>query len=282
MPVQNTAPTLTILGGGKVGKSLGRLWHMHGIFTIQDVLSRSMDHARQAVTFIGAGRAVTAISELRPADIVLVSTPDDRILACARELAESGLLSGRSIVFHCSGSLPSGALEAATLAGAAVASIHPVRSFADPEQVVRSFAQTWCGAEGDRRALDMLEPAFTALGGRIVPVDASNKLLYHSAAVFASNYLVTLLDVALQAYGKAGIPPDAARGMLEPLVRKTVDNVFLHGPEQALSGPIARGDRVTVARQYRAVNAWDPRFGALYRHLGRATFNLARRKRGHP
>ena len=83
MPARNPAPTLTILGAGKVGKSLGRLWHTRGIFTIQDVLSRSMDHARQAVSFIGAGRAVTAISELQPADVILVSTPDDRIAAWA-------------------------------------------------------------------------------------------------------------------------------------------------------------------------------------------------------
>lgn len=272
-------PTLSIIGGGNVGKVLGRLWNRHHVFRIEDVLCRRLASADEAVDFIGAGRAVEDVAQLRPADITMLTVPDDNIVPVCAQLAAAGLLGRDSIVFHCSGALPSHALLAARECGAGVAGIHPVRSFAAPEQVAQSFAGTWCGVEGERRALDVLEPAFTALGARLAAIDAQHKMLYHSAAVFASNYLVTLLDVALQAYGKAGIPRKVAQDILEPLVRKTVDNVFRDGPELALSGPIARGDQATVARQYRAVQAWDHRYGSLYRQLGRATLLLARRKR---
>jgi predicted short-subunit dehydrogenase-like oxidoreductase (DUF2520 family) len=178
-----------------------------------------------------------------------------------------------------------GALPAATNGSAelgcalpAVASIHPIRSFAVPAEVVQSFTGTWCGIEGDQRALDVLIEGFSAIGAHLVPINTDFKMLYHSAAVFASNYLVTLLDVALQAYAKAGISDDVALNMIEPLVRKTVDGIFQVGPEKALSGPIARGDLETAARQYRAVAAWDKRYGALYKRLGSLTADLAARR----
>jgi predicted short-subunit dehydrogenase-like oxidoreductase (DUF2520 family) len=144
--------------------------------------------------------------------------------------------------------------------------------------VVQSFTGTWCGIEGDQRALDVLIEGFSAIGAHLVPINTDFKMLYHSAAVFASNYLVTLLDVALQAYAKAGISDDVALNMIEPLVRKTVDGIFQVGPEKALSGPIARGDLETAARQYRAVAAWDKRYGTLYKRLGSLTADLAARR----
>jgi predicted short-subunit dehydrogenase-like oxidoreductase (DUF2520 family) len=113
----------------------------------------------------------------------------------------------------------------------------------------------------------------------MVAIDAQFKTIYHSAAVFACNYLVTLLDVAQQAYAKSGIPPEASLKLIEPLVRETVDNVFRLGPAEALTGPIARGDLATAVKQYRAVSAWNKSHGRLYRQLGKLTAALAARRR---
>jgi predicted short-subunit dehydrogenase-like oxidoreductase (DUF2520 family) len=73
-----------------------------------------------------------------------------------------------------------------------------------------------------------------------------------------------------------------ARELARPLALETLANVFRLGPETALSGPIARGDTATVARQQAAVTAWDPATGALYEALATATWDLARRKHGRP
>lgn len=270
--------TLNIIGCGKVGKVLGRLWAAAGSFVIQDVLNRSEDSGREAVDFMQAGRAIADYAGMRPAEVYLIGTPDDRIAASCDALSQSGLLRPGNVVFHSSGALPSSALQSASQAGAAVASIHPIRSFAAPGELLEDFAGTWCGAEGDSVALDLLNPAFSAIGAQPVAIDAEFKSVYHAASVFAANYLVTLLDVALQAYEKAGIPHDVAVRLMEPLVRGSVDNVFRSGPTDALTGPIARGDIMTVVRQYRAVNAWDTRYGALYKQLAKLTADIAARK----
>lgn len=273
--------TFNIIGCGNVGRVLARLWSANGTFAVQDVLNRSMESSRQAVSFIGAGRPIDDYADLRPADVYLIGTPDDDIAACCEALARTGLLRKGNVVFHCSGALPSGALRSASQGGASIASIHPIRSFAAPEQVARNFAGTFCGTEGDRIALELLNRSFSAIGAQPVTIDANFKSIYHAAAVFASNYLVTLLDVALEAYVKSGIPRDTALTLMEPLVRGTIDNVFRLGPTEALTGPIARGDIMTAVRQYRAVRDWDERHGALYKQFGKLTADVAARKYAH-
>ena len=274
--------TLNIVGAGHVGRTLGRLFAAHGAFTVQDVLTRSPDSAGQAVAFIGAGRAVFRLADLRPATAWMLAVGDDQIAPGCAALAGAGLLRD-AVVFHCSGAKASSELQAAIDAGALAASVHPVRSFADPEGVAAAFAGTWCGVEGDAGALAMLTPAFEAIGARLVAIDPAAKTVYHAASVFASNYLVTVLDAALRAYVAAGVPEEVARELARPLASETLANVFRLGPAAALSGPVARGDVATVARQQAAVSGWDVPTGRLYEALVEATTALAERKRrGQP
>lgn len=275
------ARTLNIIGAGHVGRALGRLFAQRGVFDVQDVLARSPESAQRAVDFIGAGRAARDIGGLRQASVWMLAVGDDQIAPACAALAQAGLLAG-ALVFHCSGAKSSAELDAAAQAGAAIASVHPIRSFADPQAVAAAFDGTFCGIEGDAKALALLGPAFEAIGARLVPIDAAAKTVYHAASVFASNYLVTVLDAALRAYQAAGIAPEVARELAAPLATETLSNVLRLGPEAALSGPVARGDMATVARQQAALSAWDAPTGALYAALAEATADLARRKRaGH-
>jgi predicted short-subunit dehydrogenase-like oxidoreductase (DUF2520 family) len=271
--------TLNLVGAGHVGRALGRLFAAGGAFTVQDVLTRSAASAREAVDFIGAGQACTTLAQMRPARVWMLAVGDDAIVPACEALAARGQLAG-AVVFHCSGAKASGELQAARAAGAHVASVHPVRSFADPQAVAADFAGTFCGIEGDQEALALLEPAFAAIGARLVRIDPAAKTVYHAAAVFASNYLVTVVDAALRAYEAAGVPAEVARELARPLATEALANVFRLGPEAALSGPVARGDFATVARQQEAVTRWDAATGRLYEALVPPTAELARRKRG--
>jgi predicted short-subunit dehydrogenase-like oxidoreductase (DUF2520 family) len=270
--------TLNLIGAGHVGRVLGRLFAQHGCFRIEQVLTRSAQSAQLAVDFIGAGGAVDGYDRLRPAAVHLLAVGDDQVVAACEALARAVPLKD-SIVFHCSGALASAQLRAARDAGALVASVHPIRSFADPAAVAAQFSGTFCGIEGDAGALAVLTPALQAIGAQPVPIDAAAKTVYHAAAVFASNYLVTVLDAALRAYQAAGIPEPVARQMAQPLAAESMANVFRLGAAAALSGPIARGDMATVERQRQAVGQWDAATGALYQALVAPTVDLADRKR---
>ncbi|KQN73168.1 oxidoreductase [Duganella sp. Leaf61] len=271
------AVTLNLVGAGHVGRVLGRLLARQGGVDIGQVLTRSAASARQAVDFIGAGQPVERYDQLQAAQLHLLAVGDDQVEAACAALAAVVPLAG-SIVFHCSGALASTHLQAARDAGALVASVHPIRSFADPAAVADRFDGTYCGVEGDAAALAVLMPALEAIGAQPVPIAAGAKTVYHAAAVFASNYLVTVLDAALRAYQAAGVPEDVARRMAQPLASESMANVFRLGAATALSGPIARGDLATVARQQQAVSQWDAPTGDLYRDLVAPTTALARRK----
>lgn len=271
------APTLNLIGAGHVGRVFGRLLARQGGFSVQQVLTRSAASAQQAVDFIGAGSVATAYDQLQPATVHLLAVGDDQIVAASEALARAVPLQG-SVVFHCSGALASDQLRAAREAGALVASVHPIRSFADPAAVAAQFSGTFCGIEGDDGALALLTPALQAIGAQPVPINAAAKTVYHAAAVFASNYLVTVLDAALRAYQAAGIPEPVARQLAQPLASESMANVFRLGAAPALSGPIARGDFATVARQQQAVSQWDADTGALYQSLVAPTTALAHRK----
>jgi predicted short-subunit dehydrogenase-like oxidoreductase (DUF2520 family) len=271
------ASSLNIVGAGHVGRALGRVFSARGVFVVQDVLTRSQAGARAAVAFIGAGQPVDALGWMRPADVWMLAVSDDRIAEVAAALAQAHDVNG-AVVFHCSGAKASAELAPLRAGGAAIASVHPVRSFADPAGVASDFAGTWCGVEGDPAALARLVPAFEAAGARIVALDPAAKTVYHAASVFAANYLTTVLDAALRAYQAAGIPEPVARELLGPLAKETLANVLRLGAAQALTGPIARGDEATVARQQAAVAAWDADTGRLYAALADATRDLAGRR----
>ncbi|MYN46315.1 DUF2520 domain-containing protein [Pseudoduganella sp. FT93W] len=270
--------TFTLIGAGHVGRVLGRLLVAQAGWQLQQVLTRSAASAAQAVEFIGSGSAIDTYAALAPAQVFILAVGDDQIVPASEALAQAVPLAG-SVVFHCSGALASDRLQAVRAAGGAVASVHPIRSFADPQAVAQAFAGTYCGMEGDAAALAVLTPALQAIGAQPVPIDAAAKTVYHAAAVFASNYLVTVLDAALRAYQAAGIPEAVARQLVQPLASESMANVLRLGAATALSGPIARGDMATVERQLQAVSAWDGPSGDLYQALIAPTSALAQRKK---
>lgn len=270
---------LSVIGAGKVGKTLCRLWSHVGVFEIGDVLNRRPEHARIAADFIGAGKPVATWADLGKADLFMIAVPDDAIAACAERLAEAGLVGPGVIAFHCSGSKSSSVLAAAKAAGADVASLHPVKTFADPRRAAETFAGTYCALEGDPRARAVLQEAVERGGGRCFGIDAEQKLIYHAATVFLSNYVVALLEVGLTCFEKAGMTREDAVRIGLPLVRETVENVASLGTLQALTGPIARGDSRLVAEQLRALLDWNPEIGRLYAGLGLRAVEIAKRRR---
>lgn len=270
--------TLNVIGAGRVGRALAALWSERHVFDVQDVLDGTADGSREAVAFIGSGTPARSLEAMRPADVWMITTPDKAIVGSSEKLAGAGLARSGDVVFHCSGSLPSSALAAVAALGAHVASVHPLKSFADARVAAHSFAGTYCAAEGDRAALDVLVPAFEAIGGRVSEIDPQQKSLYHAASVLVCNYLAALMETGLRCYERAGIDRATATGMMAPLARETLENVLGAGTARALTGPIARGDEEVVRRHLEALDAWNERIAAVYRDLGSIAVDLARER----
>lgn len=271
--------TLNIIGAGRLGQTLGRLWHAAGVCTVHTIMNRSRSSAESAADFVGAGRPVSSYAELGQSDVTLIAVSDDAIRGVCEALVRHRALAPGSIVFHCSGGLSSEILAAALDVGARTASVHPVKSFAEPSLAVASFAGTYCGMEGDPESLRLLKKWFGEVGARCFDVDPRYKTHYHAASVMVCNYLVSLMELGFQLYERAGVTRSLAAALVQPIMQQTLDNVLELGTTEALTGPIARGDREMVARHLDALSTDAPHIARVYGELGLIAAALARESR---
>ncbi len=191
--------------------------------------------------------------------VVLLCVPDREIAAAAARVAP-----GR-VVGHCSG-----ASTLQPLAPHEAFSLHPLMTVV-PHREAR-FAGAGCAVAGSTpRALAVAESLARLLNMRAVRVAEADRPLYHAAASAASNFLVTLECAAESLAARAGVP----RELLVPLVRTAVDHWAERGAA-ALTGPVARGDDQTVARQRAAVAARAPELLPFWDALVERTGALAR------
>lgn len=246
-------------------------------------MTRQTPHpAPRSVAVVGAGRLGRALSRalaeaglevhgplgrgdaVPDADVVLLCVPDGEIPNAARALAGAVGLVG-----HTSGATPLDGVDFG---------LHPLQTFVGDEGL-DAFRGIGCAIAG--RTPDALQAAHAlaaALGATPFAIDDDARPAYHAAASIASNFLVTLQDAAERVASAAGLDPEDARALLAPLVRATVENWAAHGPEAALTGPVARGDARTVERQRAGIAAAAPELLPLFDVLAERTRALAARK----
>jgi predicted short-subunit dehydrogenase-like oxidoreductase (DUF2520 family) len=124
-------------------------------------------------------------------------------------------------------------------------------------------------AEGDRKALSRTRAIVADLGGHWFRISKSAKPLYHALGGFTSAHLIMNLALGEAVARKAGIRQALARRIMEPIVRRTIDNYFAHGAAASFSGPLVRGDVATVAQHLQQLKQ-VPGAREVYRALARS------------
>ncbi len=278
----NTLPRLNIIGSGKLGRTLARLFSDAGLVAIGDIYNRNSEHSHSAQAFIGAGRVITNLAQLSntPAQVWMLATPDDVIGDCAKQLANlDDICWQKTTVFHSSGLKTSSELSALQKLGSSIASAHPAHSFANPERSLTSFGSTVCTLEGDEQAITILDSLLSAIGGQTTTIEPEAKPLYHAATVMASNYLIALLGASEALLEKAGIAEPLANAVLSPLMRLSLENGITEGATNALTGPISRGDINTLRAHLNAIEQRAPDLRSIYTSMGTQALKLAQQKK---
>jgi len=239
-----TCARLAIVGRGRVGTALAAAFERAG-YEVSGPLERGAD---------GGG-----------SDAVLLCVPDAEIGLAATHVAPGPL------VGHCSGAT---GLDALTPHEAF--SLHPLMTVTAQGADFSGAGAAIAGTTP--RALALAGELARALGMRPAEIAEADRPAYHAAASIASNFLITLEAAAERIGAAVGLE----REQLVPLVRATVENWSRLGPERALTGPVARGDNATVARQREAVVEVAPDLVPLFDQLVAATRALSANREGQP
>ena len=262
---------LGVIGAGTVGTALAVRLSSNG-YQLAAVSSRSQSSAQKLAGAVGGcpvfenGQGVADTAEL-----VFITTPDDAIASVASKIQWHA---GQSVV-HCSGADSIDILKPAKKSGAYVGVFHPLQTFASVKQAIDNMPGSTFALEAEEPLLSTLKDMAAALDGHWVELKAGDKVAYHTAAVIACNYLVTLVKLATDLWQTFAIPPHQAIQALLPLLRGTINNIDTVGIPQCLTGPIARGDTGTIKKHLDALQKVAPAIVSTYRELGLQTIPIA-------
>jgi predicted short-subunit dehydrogenase-like oxidoreductase (DUF2520 family) len=276
-------PTVSVIGTGRLGTTLALALASHG-YSIQSVAARRAQSARKTATLLDEDVQAVAAKDLRslkPAEIFLITVPDDQIAIVAAELSQ--LRAGpktKPTALHTSGALSADMLAPLHKNGWHTGSIHPLASISDAATGSSALRGAFWSVEGDDVALRVGKTIIRDLNGKSFSISSKDKPLYHAAAVMASGNVVALFDVALEMLAQCGLTRETARSILLPLIESTVRNLKTRDPAQALTGTFSRGDLETVKRHLDALNRNQLADALeLYRMLGKRSLKLTEK---HP
>ena len=240
--------TVSLIGAGRVGATLAMMFHRRG-HRIASIINRSPEAALRTARLVDCRQSSTDSATLAPeTDLLVFAVPDEQLEAVAAEVAERAKLNFHDLVaFHTSGIHTSDLLDSLARKGAVTCSIHPIQTFVagmPVEEQVAMMQRISYGIEGSEQGRKMAEQIVAGLEGNVLVVPKEEKISYHLACVFASNYAVALLGVVEELTASYG--GSSALTHFRKLVDSSIANAVRMSPAKALTGPIARGSAETV------------------------------------
>ncbi len=264
-----------IVGCGRVGRALAIALKNAGYS-----ISVLMDHD---------GKVLAIIKELFPEslitstytdwpdfDVLFMAINDDRISGQAELLANSQIKFNNRIVAHTSGVLTSKALDHLSKRGAHVASIHPVQTFTGSQNDTYKLRNSYFAMEGNEATINILQKIIADIGGKSFVISPELKPFHHLACVLSSNYVITLMNLAVSLFEPIGLPKEQTKAILLPLMKNAVENISDQSLSSSLTGPISRGDIDTVQQHIELLKKHNKKLLTIYAQLGIETAQLAR------
>ncbi|KAA5539534.1 Rossmann-like and DUF2520 domain-containing protein [Adhaeribacter rhizoryzae] len=256
MSVANLPQSLriTLVGSGQVATHLGLAFAQAG-HQVVGVYSRQLAHAIVLANQLPPAIATNNLDfRNQPAcDIYLVSVSD---AAVASVIAEAQFPLG-SYVVHTSGSLPVTVLARPDLE-LRTGVFYPIQTFSRNQPV--NLATTPIALEAAEPALTtLLQQLAASISQQVIFMAGPDRKKLHLAAVFACNFTNHLLGISREILLKNNLEP----GLLNPLIRATLEKSFSADPFTVQTGPAMRGD-ANILQEHLQMLAPEPLYQQVY------------------
>ncbi|WFE51397.1 Rossmann-like and DUF2520 domain-containing protein [Micromonospora sp. WMMD1155] len=275
VPGASVAPrllTVGVIGAGRVGAVLGAALAAAGHRVVAVAGGSGASRARLALLLPEVPRRPVAAVAHAAVDLLLIAVPDDALAAVVADLAERGALRPGQVVAHTSGAHGLAVLAPATEVGARPLALHPAMTFTGTPDDLARLAGISYGVTAPAPLRPLAARLVADLGGVPEWVAESDRPLYHAALAHGANHLVTLVNEATDRLRDAGV--DRPEKVLAPLLRAALENALRLG-DDALTGPVSRGDAGTVERHLARLAATAPESVPAYLALARRTADRA-------
>ena len=263
---------IAIIGAGRVGSCLAYL--LKDNYNIIGLTSLYEDeNLRKDFNIYKPDKNIELAKE---ADIIFITTPDDKIKITADEIFENKSIR-KKFLFHCSGCHPSTILEKAKTNNNYTGSIHPLQSVPNVKQGIKNLKNAYFCIEGDDEAINIAKQIISNISGKYFTIKTEYKPLYHLGAVFSSNYINALIYTTCKIYKKILNENDYKKiiEIISPLFTGTVNSIKNIGVIEGLTGPIVREDLITIENHLKAIEKFFPEIEDLYINLAKQTIEVA-------
>jgi predicted short-subunit dehydrogenase-like oxidoreductase (DUF2520 family) len=260
-----------VVGVGRTGSVLAAALARAGHEVVAANAVSETAHLRASAMLPGTPlKSVEAV--FAASDLVLIAVPDDALPVLVDSAASKGWVKSGQFLMHCSGRYGTAVLNAATQQGALPLALHPVMSFTGTSLDIDRLSGCPFGVSAPDQLSSVAASLVLEMGGEPIFVDEARRPLYHAALAHGANHLVTLVAESMDLLDVAGVA-DPGR-LLEPLLSAALENALAVG-DQALTGPVARGDAGTVSAHMAELAEVSAHSAAVYRALARRTADRA-------
>ncbi len=230
-----------IVGRGKVGTAFS--WH----------LSRLKYHVVDSRIPAGA------------VDVVFITVPDRKIFSVFKKIRNQ--LKPGALVVHCAGVFGIEVFKGAEKRKLETLALHPVKSFSNVKQAIQDLPEGYFVLDGTLRGLTFGRQLVKQLKGRAIVVRSKDRPLYHAMCVFASNFIHPLFWGVERIAKELGFSEKKSQTIMLPLTMTVLKNIAAKGSINSLTGPVKRGDWLTVKRHLSALKNRVPEVAPLYEDL---------------
>lgn len=251
------------IGAGKVGFSLGKYFKEHNVF-VTGYYSRNLNSSKEAAEFTKTKYYKKIEDIIHESDTLFLTVPDGTISEVYSKLIQLDI--EEKCIVHCSGALSSKVFSGISNKRAKGCSIHPICAVSDKLTGYQDLSKAYFTIEGND--VEDLAELIRGCGNQVERISAHNKVKYHAAAVYASNLVVALYDMASGLLKECGLSENFANHALQPLFMGNAKNIVANGTMQALTGPVERADLETVKKHIASLSKEDRQvYCLLSRHL---------------
>lgn len=259
------------IGAGKMGFTLGKHLKLYedsletdgnSLYRVVGYYSRTLESAIEAARFTDTNYYESLEGLVSECDTLILTVPDSQIPIVADKLKQLGDLVRDKIIIHTSGALSSQVFSG--MNGIYAYSIHPIYAVSSKTESYINFNQCFITIEGSDRYLGRLVDIFAEIGHKVKIISCKDKVKYHSGAVFASNLVIGLYQMAQDILMQCGFSAEESDEALKPLFLNNAKRLEDKCPADALTGPIERGDVETVRGH---LNVLTDEYNEVYRLL---------------